>query len=387
MLPLSPPAGERPSAPEAEGTNGDSGEHGPPATSQPGPPARAVATAGRVLHTLTPRRIAVAVGLWLVLTFVAVGLVLYAVGPLLQKRDQRRLLGDMRTEIRQAAGAEDSFSEPEVVTVAPRPGDPVAILDIPALKLQQVVVEGAGPQQTRRGPGHVTGTAGLGQPGNAAIVARRAAFGGSFGRLGAMERGDEILVTTSQGASVYEVTQVIGVDLAAGKGSIPATTTTTSPSTTTTAPADPAAAPADATTTTGSTTTTVPPSRLEGESISTDVLYGPTDDDRLTLVTSASRRPWATGRATVVVASMVEKPFEPTPQGGRALSQDGRGRDSGVWLPLGLAIVAFALTAIAAMWIYRHGRARSAYLLTAPPLVAGVFLLAETAARALPAWA
>jgi sortase A len=364
MLPLSPPAGERPSAPEAEGANGDGGPHGPPATTQPGPPAPPVATAGRVLHTLTPRRIAAAVGLWLVLTFVAVGLVLYAVGPLLQKRDQRRLLGDMRTEIRQAAGAEDSFSEPEVVTVAPRPGDPVAILDIPALKLQQVVVEGAGPQQTRRGPGHVTGTAGLGQPGNAAIVARRAAFGGSFGRLGTMERGDEILVTTTQGASVYEVEQVIGVDLTPGKGSIPATTTTTAPS----------------------TTTTVPPPRVEGESISTDELYGPTDDDRLTLVTAASRRPWATGRATVVVASLVEKPFEPTPQGGRALGQDGRGRDSGVWLPLGLALVAFALTATGAMWIYRHGRARSAYLLTAPPLVAGTFLLAETAARALPAW-
>ena len=43
------------------------------------------------------------------------------------------------------------------------------------LRLSQVAVEGVGPEQTRKGPGHVPGTAGLGQPGNAAVVGRRAA--------------------------------------------------------------------------------------------------------------------------------------------------------------------------------------------------------------------
>ncbi|HET6954208.1 MAG TPA: sortase [Acidimicrobiales bacterium] len=333
----------------------------------------------------TPHRIATAVGVWLALTLVAVPLVLYAVGPLLQKRDQRRLLDEIRVEIRRAAGAEDSFSEREVVTVAPGRGHPVAIVDIPDLRLQQVVVEGAGPQETRRGPGHVPGTAGLGQPGNSAVVARRSAFGGSFGALADLARGDEILVTTTQGASVYEVEQVRDVTLVGGKGTIPATTTTAP--TTTTTDGDPAAPAPAALAAPASTAATARPAAGSGGRVSTDELYGPTPDDRLTLVTSDSRWPLATDRATVVVAGLTELPFEPTPQAGRSLGEDGRGRDPGAWLPLALAVAAYGATSAAAAWVYRHGRARSAYLLTAPPLLAATFLMAETVARVLPAWA
>ncbi|HKE74374.1 MAG TPA: class E sortase [Acidimicrobiales bacterium] len=332
----------------------------------------------------TPWRIALAAAVWLGATLGAVVLVLYGAGPLLHQREQRRLLDQYRTEVAHAVGAQNGFSEPAQVTTAPGYGDPVAILDVSDLHLQQVVVEGVGPRQTRRAPGHVPGTAGPGQPGNAGIVARRSAFGGSFGHLRDLERGDRILITTTQGQTVYRVRVVRQLDVHAGTGRVASTTTSEAP--TTTAPAK-AKAKVKAKTPAATTTTssTIPAPRLDAEA-STDDLFGPSPDNRLTLVTSGSRWPWATGRATVAVATLEGHPFEPTPANGRTTAQDGRGGDSDVLAPILLALVAYTATAAAALVIYRRGSVRTAYLLTAPPLVAGTFLVAETVARLLPAW-
>jgi hypothetical protein len=53
---------------------------------------------------------------------------------------------------------------------------------------------------------------------------------------------------------------------------------------------------------------------------------------------------------------------------------------------MGLALAAYAVAAVGAILLCRRARPRSAYLLTAPPLVAATFLMAEAGARALPAW-
>jgi sortase A len=283
---------------------------------------------------VTARWVVVTSVVWLVVTLLGVVLVIYGVGPMLQRREQTHLLSDYRTEIRQAADEELSFNpdaQPELD--APAAGSPVAVLEIGAIELLQVVVEGVGPQQTRRAPGHVPGTAGPGQPGNSGIVARRSAFGAPFGDLTQLERGDEILVTTTQGQSVYRVRTV-----ATGRG-----------------------LPDDA--------------------------YGPTaDEDRLTLVTSGSPPPWSKGDAVVVVAEMEGRPFEPTPQDGRRPDADGRAGDHSGLAPLVLAALAYLLAIGVALTLYRTSRPRSAYLLTAPPLLATVVLVAESAARLLPAW-
>ena len=336
---------------------------------------------------VTPGRIAVAAAVWLGATLGAVVLVLYGAGPLLHQREQRRLLDQYRTEVAHAVGAQNGFSEPVEVTTAPDFGHPVAILDVSDLHLQQVVVEGVGPRQTRRAPGHVPGTAGPGQPGNVGIVARRSAFGGSFGHLRDLERGDRILITTTQGQTVYRVRVVRQVDVHAGTGTVAPTTTTEAPTTTAPAKAKQAKTKAKAKKPAATTTTssTIPAPSLRAR-VSTDDLFGPSPDNRLTLVTSGSRWPWATGRATVAVATLEGHPFEPTPANGRTTAQDGRGGDSDVLAPILLALVAYAATAAAALVIYRRGSVRTAYLLTAPPLVAATFLVAETAARLLPAW-
>jgi sortase A len=313
---------------------------------------------------LTPKAIAVAVGVWLVVTAVAIVLVLYGVGPLLEQRAQTALLRDYRADVRQAANQTLGLPGVEVPTRAPETGSPVAILDIPDLKIEQVVVEGVGPQQTRRGPGHVPGTAAPGQPGNSAVVARRSAFGGPFRTLGQLERGDEILVTTIQGQTIYEVTEVRSDEVADGSG----------------------VRPADEDTEGTDGDAEAPPAAPLPERLTTDELYGPTPDDRLTLVTSASTRPWNTGRATIVVASMQDMPFAPTPQGGRTVEDDGRSGDSSAGAPLMLAAFAYLAAVAGAVVLYRKARPRSAYILTAPPLLAAALLTAEAVARLLPAW-
>lgn len=350
--------------PAAEVTSGEEEKSSPDT-----PVGKSGNAAPRPLPPFTPRRIGIAVATWAVVTSVSVVLVLYGVGPMLEQRDQGALLSDYRREVREASRAEFTVDGIVVPTRAPEVGSPVAILDIAELKVEQVVVEGVGPQQTRRGPAHVPGTAGPGQPGNSAIVGRRSAFGGAFRNIDQLQPGDEILVTTTQGQSVYEVAEVRTARVGPGVATTPASTTTTVP-------------PADESGTTSEDDTDL----LTSGGLTTDDLYGPTPDDRLTLVTSASVAPWATDEATVVVAALRDRPFEPTPQGGRIEDQDGRSADDNAWAPLALAAVAYLVAAATAVVLYRRARPRSAYLLTAPPLLAATILVAEAVARTLPAW-
>jgi hypothetical protein len=160
-------------------------------------------------------------------------------------------------------------------------------------------------------------------------------------------------------------------------------------------PADQAAAPTDdevADPTATTTNTEARGSRGEpsielSERLSVDEVYGPSrNDDRLTLVTSGSASPLASNPATVVVAQMDTRPFEPTPQGGRTRSHDGRRGDGSALATFVLAFLGYALAGAAAVLLYRRTRPRSAYLMSAPLLVVATVLVAESAARLLPAW-
>ncbi len=86
------------------------------------------------------------------------------------------------------------------------PGNPVAILNIPAAGIRNmVVVEGTSPENLELGPGHVRDTPLPGQAGVSEIFGRRATFGAPFGRLLALRRGDRLTVTTGQGIAHYTV--------------------------------------------------------------------------------------------------------------------------------------------------------------------------------------
>jgi len=355
------------------------------------------------------------VGLWIVIAVVILGIVLYLVEPMFQQREQGLLLERYRTSIDKAANQSTGLGGVEVSSIAPSIGSAVGIVEIGAIGMRQVVVEGTAASNTMVGPGHVPGTAAPGQPGNAVIVGRNSMYGGPFSDLSKMAVGDQIVVSTTQGQSLYEVTDAGSVQLnnaatptAAPK--VPAPTPVSTTTSTTVAPeVDPAATTettVEATTTTvaaeettttvdgetavteapTTTTTAAVESSLGGGSIPLNSLYGTSTDDRLTLVTSASAFPWNSGEATVVIAVMKGKPFEPTPQNGRSAKGAGNEGDSSKWPVTVLAFLCLATAVGGAVLLYRRSTPKIAYLLTVPPLLAFAILASESFSLLLPAW-
>ena len=196
-----------------------------------GGPVEAPAGAPGLLG-LTPKAMVLATLFFVVVLILAIGAVIYWIGPLIHERDQRALINSERTAINNAAKDNEGLYRPKLPTLAPAPGSVVGILTIPVIGLQQAVVEGVGPSQTVMGPGHVPGTAGLGQPGNAAVVGRRSGYGGPFGQVGRLQRGDRVVTATVEGQTVYAVQSVRKVTLvttgtAATTTTVPATSTAT----------------------------------------------------------------------------------------------------------------------------------------------------------------
>ena len=289
---------------------------------------------------------------------VAVGAVIYGIGPLVHARDQRALMAIERSDIAGAAVEAKALDHVNLPTQPPVPGAPVAVLAIPALGINQAVVEGVGSSQTVSGPGHVPGTAGLGQPGNAAVVGRNAGYGGVFGRLDQLKPGDRILTATIEGQSIYVVRHVARVTLGSPTAPVGATGSSAAGST-----------PA------GST-----------PAVTLNALYRPTTENRITLVTSASAAPWNSSRAIEVTAVLRGKPYGPLPQEARSPGQQGNTGDSSAWGELILAMQALVIVVIGGLFLYRRCTIRSAYLLSTAPLVACTVLAAEAISRLLPAW-
>jgi sortase A len=108
------------------------------------------------------------------------------------------------------ARAADHGGGPHAITY-PAVGDPVAIIVIPSIGLDQVVVEGVGAAQLAVGPGHYPGTALPGQPGNSGIAGHRTTHGAPFNALAALVPGDPVMLTTLQGSFTYRVTRSLVV--------------------------------------------------------------------------------------------------------------------------------------------------------------------------------
>jgi LPXTG-site transpeptidase (sortase) family protein len=394
---------------------------------------------------MTPGRMGSLFLLWVAVLVSGVALVMFQLGPMLEQRDQDSLMKHYKTEISHAANEVGTLAGVQTTTTPPEIGDAVGILEIGALKAQDVVVEGVAPSETRSGPGHVPGTSGLGQPGNSVVVARRNGYGGTFAKLGTLRKGDRIVVTTTQGQSVYAVSRTCTVSVtdatddsasssssSGGSGASQFASTGASdavskaddvcrssgragnatadtPTTTTVASAANGAATdaptsssstTTSTTTAGSTTSTTAGSSASSSSGSSSsssgssgspavkaaALFGASSGDQLTLVTSASRSPINSNEGRVVVAKLLTKPFAPTPQGARSSSQTGMDGDSGAWATVALALLGFAGVVVASVFLYRKLRFRVAYLLTIAPLVALTIIAGEAIVRLLPAW-
>jgi sortase A len=143
---------------------------------------------------------AVGVGL-LLLAVLALGLAgyLYFLSGVQEARSQRLLYTQLQNELAN-----------QVAPLGPAaPGSPVAVLDIPAIGIRDmVVVQGTSPENMTLGPGHLRDTPMPGQAGVSEIFGRRTTFGAPFARLGELRPGDVIITITGQGRSVYRVAAV-----------------------------------------------------------------------------------------------------------------------------------------------------------------------------------
>ena len=98
--------------------------------------------------------------------------------------------------------AEANRANAESFRMAGREGSPLGRIEIGAIGLEVMVLEGTGDETLRRGVGHIPGTALPGQAGNVAIAGHRDTF---FRGLRNIQRDDEITLTTLNGTHRYRV--------------------------------------------------------------------------------------------------------------------------------------------------------------------------------------
>jgi sortase A len=102
----------------------------------------------------------------------------------------------------QSHGSKSKSLIPAATRVAsPVNGSVVAEIQIPAIGVDQYVVEGTADSDLSKGPGHYIGTAMPGQAGNVAIAGHRTTNGAPFNGLGHLVPGDRIILTTVYGQS------------------------------------------------------------------------------------------------------------------------------------------------------------------------------------------
>jgi sortase A len=154
-----------------------------PPRREPAPTAAVVATALLVLGSLCA---------WFALQ-------LLVLGGFEQARSQQMLYAQLRVQL-----ADQTAPLGGAIPV----GDPVALLSVPTLGLQQVVVEGTASGDLLAGPGHLRSTVLPGQAGVSVLFGRAATYGAPFRSLPSLRAGDGIEVTTGQGRFVYRVDDV-----------------------------------------------------------------------------------------------------------------------------------------------------------------------------------
>ena len=112
---------------------------------------------------------------------------------------------EIRPEFERTIGsATPEEAPPRVVHV---PGDAVAIIRIPKIDVDYVVVEGTDVETLKKGPGHYTDTAYPWEAtGRVGIAGHRTTYGSPFWSLNELRPGDRIVLATEYGVFEYRVT-------------------------------------------------------------------------------------------------------------------------------------------------------------------------------------
>ena len=121
-------------------------------------------------------------------------------------------VGDGDDILVSGSGARDGTTSSRRTSQSPQAVTAVGRLEIPAIDLNVMFVEGTTREDLERGPGRYPDTPPPGHPGNSAIAGHRTTWGAPFLRLDELVPGDEIVVTTSEGVFTYEVRETLIVE-------------------------------------------------------------------------------------------------------------------------------------------------------------------------------
>jgi sortase A len=302
----------------------------------------------------------------LVLLFVAYQL--WGTG-LATNRAQDRLEGEF-AELLASSGATSTTTSSTTTTIAeaptttlapvtapvdippPEPGAPVGRIEIPAIGVDFISVQGVDLKWLKDGPGHFPQTPLPGQPGNVALAGHRTTYAAPFNRLDELAPGDEITFETVQGTFTYTVDSHTEAD--------------------------------------GSTSGhfIVSPSEVS--------ILDPTDVNRVTLV--ACHPKYSARQRIVVTATLASPPAPPTPLPDPADPESGVTTDASVdalaggdssargpailWSLLAIAVW-FTTWWVARRWPIWHKV--PAYVVGVPIFAVVLFIAYENIARLLPA--
>jgi sortase A len=275
-----------------------------------------------------PAPAAVAVAMLTGLAVLGIWFVLYAVffSGLQESHTQRVLYSQLRYELAQA-------TVPLGGLIAAR--TPIAYLQVPAIGLSQVIVEGTSAEDLASGPGHLPDTPLPGQAGNSEIFGRSVTFGGPFANVQKMRPGAILTITTGQGVFAYRLIDVRG-------------------------PGDP-----------------VPTASQLGHA-------------SVTLVTSAGRgwrNGWAPDHVIYADATLVIGKIQPAPSGQPtavpAIDAELAG-DPAALLPLFLWLAALVLVAAGVAWAYTRWTGWQLWLVAVPAVLALLWLTTSYAILLLP---
>lgn len=119
-------------------------------------------------------------------------------------RAQARTVTSLEREFTEAARTPEGSARPG----SPTEGDAFAVVRVPRFGADYArpLVRGTSAAELARGLGHYLGTAGPGAVGNFAIAGHRTTYGKPLADIDRLQRGDEIIVETAEGESVYAVT-------------------------------------------------------------------------------------------------------------------------------------------------------------------------------------
>ena len=114
-------------------------------------------------------------------------------------------------QFRAHLGHSASPAAPQHLTAAsahlaqPAEGSVVARLQIPAIGVDEYVVQGTAEGDLAKGPGHYVGTAMPGQAGNVAVAGHRTTYGAPFNNLDQLTPGDPVVLTSQSGTRLEYV--------------------------------------------------------------------------------------------------------------------------------------------------------------------------------------